>query len=215
MTGRSWAAYVFDLDGTLVDSREGIEWAARKAVERAAPGQQLVGFGDAIGARVPLLFRGCLPTATAEQVAAVGAEFRRLYDKDGWRMSRPFEGVRELLEALSITASCHVVTNKPARATHDILGEHSLRRLLDRVVSPDSAPGHPDKRAALASLVADLGHPPPDVVYVGDTLEDHAAAAHAATAFVGAGYGYGRAGLHSADLLVVDTPQELAAHLLP
>ena len=46
-----WTDYVFDLDGTLVDSRAGIEWAADAAVGRVLPGQSLVGFSSAIGAR--------------------------------------------------------------------------------------------------------------------------------------------------------------------
>ncbi|MDP3713050.1 MAG: HAD family hydrolase [Mycobacteriales bacterium] len=196
MTGPRWTAVGFDLDGTLVDSRPGIEWAAREAALVAAPGHDLVGFADHIGARVPALFERCLPQAGPEVVVEVGRAFRRLYDDEGWRRCTVYPGVVDLLDALvAAGTTCHVVTNKPSTPTAAILALHGLDRWVSSAVSPDSPPTHPDKDAALAWLVGQRAWVPAEVLFVGDTVEDLEAATHSGTSFIGAAYGYGGAGL--------------------
>ena len=197
----------------MVDSHRGIRWAAEVAVSEVLPQSHLVGFGEAIGARVPELFRQCLPEASAVQLTSVGKAFRRIYDTEGWSRSNLFPGVREALQSLTASGvTCHVVTNKPSGPTGDMLALHGLRELLGEVVSPDSAPGHGSKEAALASLVRGLRLSADSVLYVGDTVEDHDAAAAVGTAFIGAGYGYGREGLLALPQVVVcSDPQGLLA----
>lgn len=186
-------ACVFDLDGTLVSTYAGIEWAARKAVAEAAPQHELVGFSDAIGARLPVLFARCLPSASPEERLQVGLAFRRFYDTDGWRRSSLFPGIFDTLGLLWANGvSLHIVTNKPSFPAAAILEMNGVRQLFDRVVSPDSAPRHADKAAALRALLTEEGTDARDAVYVGDTTEDYDAAAAAGTFFVGAAYGYGR-----------------------
>lgn len=196
MSDGPWAACAFDLDGTLLDSHRGIIWAAETAVAEVLPEARLVGFGDAIGARVAELFKRCLPGADPERVVEVGLAFRRLYDSEGWRRCDVFPGVREALAQLAHSGTpCHVVTNKPSRPATDMLALHGLHTFFGSVTSPDSGAGHVDKAAALASLVARLGVAPADLLFVGDTVEDHDAAVRNGTPFLGAAYGYGRAGL--------------------
>lgn len=197
-------ACVFDLDGTLVSSSEGIEWAARKAVAEVAPQLELVGFADAIGARVPVLFARCLPSASPEEVKHVGLAFRRWYDSDGWRRSSLFPGILDTLALLRASGvSLHIVTNKPLLPSVAILESNGVREMFRRVVSPDSPPGHADKLAALTALLTEELLDPRQTVYVGDTIEDYAAAAAAGTLFVGAAYGYGRQGLRRQEGVVL------------
>jgi phosphoglycolate phosphatase len=198
-------ACVFDLDGTLVSSSEGIEWAARKAVAEVAPQLELVGFADAIGARVPVPFARCLPSASPEEVKHVGLAFRRRwYDSDGWRRSSLFPGILDTLGLLRASGvSLHIVTDKPLLPSVAILESNGVRELFRRVVSPDSPPGHADKVAALTALLTEELPDPTRTVYVGDTIEDYAAAVAAGTLFVGAAYGYGRQGLRRQEGVVL------------
>lgn len=211
MSDFSWSACAFDLDGTLLDSHRGIVWAAEAAVAEVLPCHRLVGFGDAIGARVPALFARCLPDARPEQILEVGLAFRRYYDEEGWRRSELFPSIRETLSELTNqSVSCHVVTNKPEHSTRNILQFHGIWNHLTRVISPDTGVGYADKSGALASLVSDLPVEAAAVVYVGDTVEDYQAAKCSGTGFVGAAYGYGRAGFLAHDgIILCPSPDDL------
>ena len=201
---------IFDLDGTLIDSRPGIAWAAEQAAQRAAPGARLVGLDSAIGARALQLFTQCLPEQPPDVIAAVIAEFRHVYDGEGWRMADVYDGVPELLRDLVRQGiSLCIVTNKPALPTRQILEATGLAPLIDEAVSPDTADGGGDKKSALRALVERRAIDGPSAVYVGDTSEDHEAARHAGVRFVGVSYGYGAPALREAGLTLVASAREL------
>jgi phosphoglycolate phosphatase len=203
---------IFDLDGTLIDSRRGIVWAARLAAERAAPAAHLTGLDEAIGARALELFTACLPDQTPEVVAAVIAEFRRAYDNEGWRMADLYDGVPEVMSQLEERGiRRYIVTNKPALPTRQILDATGLSRWVDEAVSPDTPNGGLEKRFALRSLVERLAVDRSEVVYVGDTVEDGAAAAFAGVRFVGVSYGYGASLLRSMSGPLIAAAKDLPA----
>ena len=213
---RRLEAVCFDLDGTLIDSRPGIEVSLRAALAEVIP-ERVLGDGElAIGPPLETMLRRLLPEEPAAQ-DAVAAAFARHYDSDGWR-APTYPGVVAALDALAARGiTLHVATNKRSAPTKLILETPPLAGRFDLVVSPDSvAPPHPSKAAALGALVTASGLPPSSVTYVGDTDGDRQAAEAVGCAFLAVGWGYGplTLGTQSTALRFVETPHDLPAILL-
>ncbi len=205
-------AVCFDLDGTLVDSRAGIEDALRAAVTEVLPGRVLSGLDDIIGPPLEAILRQLLPDVP-EAHAAVAAAFQRRYDSNGWRSAKPYPGIPEALDAL-MTAGIRldVVTNKRTVPTRLILATPGLARRFTLAVSPDAAePSHHTKAEALRALLEIAGLRPGRVVYVGDSEDDRHAARVAGCRFVAVEWGYGRAAatMQVSDLGLARSPSEL------
>jgi phosphoglycolate phosphatase len=210
-------AVCFDLDGTLVDSRAGIETALRSAVADVLPGQPIDESKWSIGPPLEVILQQLLPD-NGDAHEAIAAAFRHRYDTDGWRSAKPYPGVIEALDALAATGlRLDVVTNKRSVPTSLILERPPLGGRFSLAISLDTAePPHRTKADALATLVATIGLPPSRVAYVGDSADDRVAARLTGCEFVAIGWGYGRAAetTDSRDLVVVTSPADLSVCLL-
>jgi phosphoglycolate phosphatase len=211
---------VFDLDGTLVDSRRDIAESANEAlVACGAPplGEEALGRMVGDGA----------PTLIARAFAAVGVEpppdaldrFLTIYDHRLLRHTRPYAGIPELLDQLGRRAFLAVLTNKPLAAAHRILAGLDLSQYFpaDRVVGGDGPFKRKPDPAGLAHLMASVGASPGATALVGDSVVDWRTAAAAATHVVMARYGFGFEGFPpdslDADAWVVDRPVEMLSYL--
>ena len=207
-------AVCFDLDGTLVDSRDGIEWALRQAIADVLGPTDLRDIGSLIGARIDSLLESLIPNASPTQRKQVVSAFRGHYDDMGWAQTTIFPGVDTALERLvSQGIEMHIVTNKPSRPTEQVLSLIGIADHFARVYSPDTPPGFPAKTDALVHLLESEGHEAKRVLYVGDTAEDHETALAAGTGFLGVGYGYGSDALQESGSCAVATPNDLAEEL--
>lgn len=214
------AAVCLDLDGTLVDSAAGIEWALRAAAREVLGDEGIGDIGAVIGGRIDAMLDTLLPHLDAEQTAAIVRGFRHHYDGEGWRRSTPYANVAATLAALRDDGlALHIVTNKPAAPTAAVLELTGLREYFGHVVSPDTPPGSPDKAGALRCLLKMTGLAPDNVIFVGDTMDDCSAAQASGVSFVGVRYGYGCAGLDaeaaSAGVALIEAIDELPARLAP
>jgi phosphoglycolate phosphatase len=211
---------VFDLDGTLVDSRRDLAESAN-ALIRASGGQPLpeeaVGrmVGDGAAALVTRVFEtaGCEPPADALK------RFLEVYDSRLLRFTRPYPGVADVLHELKGRARLAVLTNKPIGATRQILEGLDLARFFPPtgVVGGDGPfPRKPDP-TGLRHLAADAGVEPEATVLVGDSLVDWRTAKAAGTLICLARYGFGFDGFPHHELsagdVVIDAPSELLARL--
>ena len=91
-----FAAVFYDLDGTLVDSRSGIEASLRVAFARHAPGVAPPPLGELLGRPLAGLLRGALAGLDKVALPAVAATFTEHYDTQGWRLSRPYPGMSDV-----------------------------------------------------------------------------------------------------------------------
>jgi phosphoglycolate phosphatase len=211
------ADVVFDLDGTLVDSRPGIERAAQLAVAEVWPGREPVPLAPLIGPPIGDMLAVAYPDATAAEVDALVRAFRTAYDGGDWRLTEPFDGLEEVLDAIGAAGGrAFVVTNKRHAPTTLIVAELGVADRFEAVLSPDSPEGpYPSKGAALVELSRRYALAPQSAAYVGDTADDRAAAQHAGLPFVAAAYGYGDAAetRQASDLAVAEQLRDLA-HLV-
>jgi phosphoglycolate phosphatase len=89
---------IFDLDGTLVDSRQGILFSLRKAVSQVKPERQPDSLEFNIGPPVREMFIQTLKKPSVKILDKLEASFRSIYDGEGWKMTRLFPGVIDTLD---------------------------------------------------------------------------------------------------------------------
>ncbi|KAF0223434.1 MAG: Phosphoglycolate [Rhodospirillaceae bacterium] len=204
-------AAIFDLDGTLIHSLPDLTVAVNKTLadwERAPLPDSEVGpmVGDGAGTLVTRAFnaRGGLP---GPDVAPYLQRFLDHYEPHATDLTRPWPGVIETLEYLRakglILAVC---TNKPTKATHDILSTLGLDHFFAVVVGGDDAPALKPNPAHINAVLDRLGMNHEDAVMVGDSINDVLAAKGAKVPVVVLSFGYSRVPPHElgADLVVDD-----------
>jgi phosphoglycolate phosphatase len=185
---------VFDLDGTLVDSRKDIADAANLLLEScdAVPLPE-----DTIGRMVG----DGAATLVARAFVAVGqtpppdalTRFLDLYGRRLLAHTRPYPHIPEVLEALSRRTPLAVLTNKPIAATREILSGLDLARYFPagRVFGGDGPLPRKPEPAGLLRLAADAGVDPGITVLVGDSVIDWRTARNAGSCICLARYGFG------------------------
>lgn len=186
--------YVFDLDGTLVDSIPGIEVAARAALAEQAMACVLPSLLPFIGPPIRRMLQTALALTDEKLLDRLEAAFRQHYDQGAWRETLPYAGVVDTLRTLHAGgARLYVLTNKPALPTARILEHLGWAGLFTEVVTPLSrTPAYASKTEAALELRARLRHAPQATLLVGDSPDDAAAATAAGFAFAAAAWGYGR-----------------------
>jgi phosphoglycolate phosphatase len=193
--------FVFDLDGTLIDSIPGIEAAVAKALAELAPGLTLSPLRGFIGPPIRTMLQRALGWTDANRLDAMERAFRMHYDGGAWRESPAYPAVDTTLRQLHARGSrLHVLTNKPPLPTARILEHLGWSNLMEAVVSPQSRTPHfTNKPEAARHLRDQLKLPPERTLLVGDSADDHAAAHSAGFAFAAAGWGYGDAAAQNSD----------------
>ncbi len=186
-----YTLFVFDLDGTLADTREDITASVNHALRRfrvvpLSADRVTMYVGD--GARA-LMERVLGPTAVREDLDRALVDFLAHYREACTRNTRLYPGVTEALAGLR-GKDLAVLTNKPELHTLKILSTLKILGAFRKVVSGDGPwPKKPDP-AGLLSLVEGLGHPKDRALLVGDSGVDvqTARAAGVSVAFVTYGF---------------------------
>jgi len=203
-------AFVFDLDGTLVDSLGDIAHHLNDALaERGLPTHDLAQIGGWVGHGTEHLVAHAVPRA--EFVAEVAAAYRARYRAHPVIETHLYPGIADALDALAPGRALAVLSNKP----HDLtvaIAQALLARWPFRAVAGEGD-GRPRKPAPAGALgvLAELGVAPADAVMIGDSEIDVATARATGMRSVAVTWGFrARDLLRGADVLV-DTPRDLAA----
>jgi phosphoglycolate phosphatase len=205
---------VFDLDGTLVDSRQDLVDAANAlVVERGGAPLAEGAIAGMVGEGAATLVRRALTAADLTTDEGSVARFLELYDERLLRTTRPYAGIPRVLQELSPTAPLAVLTNKPIAPARTLLEQLDLSLFFADVVGGDGPwPRKPDP-ASLRDLAARHHARPEQVVLVGDSRIDLETARAAGTAICLARYGFGyfnvRAEHLRGDEAFVDHPKEI------
>jgi phosphoglycolate phosphatase len=209
---------VFDLDGTLIDSRRDLADSANALLAAcgAEPlSEERIGrmVGDGAATLVARVFEA---RALAPPPDAL-ARFLALYDERLLHHTRPYAGVGGLLDRLALHADLALLTNKPLASTRRVLAGLDLaRHFPDRaVVGGDGPlPRKPDP-TALRALMHDAGASADETLLVGDSAIDFRTARAASTSVCLARYGFGFEGFPVHELgpddAVIDAPSDLLA----
>lgn len=208
---------VFDLDGTLIDSR-------RDLVDSA--NDMLAGYGAAaladndiasmVGCGAATLVTRVLAAAGVDAPAAEALErFLAVYDGRLTQHTRPYEGIPEILDELRAgNLRLALLTNKPLAQSAKILEQFNMSRYFEWVVGGDGPWPRKPAPDGLWYLMQQASAAPDETVLIGDSTVDLQTSRNAGVAICLARYGFGFADLARdalrGDESVVDAPREIA-----
>jgi HAD superfamily hydrolase (TIGR01509 family) len=181
--------YLFDVDGTLVDSAADI----CGAIQGVLLGEGVTGVSDEflrgyIGRHLLDVFRDIFPDASPEHIDGLIEEYRRLYLARQHASTSPYRGVLEGLTLLGGRKS--TATTKGSATTRIVLEKFGLLPYFHHVQGTDGFPAKPAPDVILRALDA-LGAEPADCLFVGDSESDVEAARRAGVKSAAVTYGYG------------------------
>lgn len=187
-------AFIFDLDGTLIDSISDIAEAVnRMLADHGYPRAPLTAFPRYIGDGVGPLVQRALPPEAAERedIAARVADYQRHYE-DTWKLATvPYSGMHETLAELRARGmKLAVLSNKPDHFTK-LCCEHFFPDAGFEVVfgAREGVPRKPHPQGAF-DICEILNVPPHECAYVGDSGIDMELAANAGMYAVGVRWGF-------------------------
>ena len=211
-----FALYVFDLDGTLVDSRRDLADSANALLaECGAPPLPEDHVGRLVGDGAATLVARVFASSGIAQPPDALARFLAIYDTRLLNHTRPYPGIPEALDAIRSRASIAVLTNKPMASTRRMLDALDLAPRFDAaaVLGGDGPlPRKPDP-AGLRHLASRAGTPLTSTVLIGDSSVDLRTARAAGAAICLARYGFGFESIDTAHLtprdVTIGSPREL------
>jgi phosphoglycolate phosphatase len=183
---------IFDLDGTLTDSADGIVSSFRHALGQIGVAMPE---GDLVSRIVgPPMHRTLSAMGLGEHTDAAIAAYRADYTARGWAMNSLFDGISLLLADLRAAGiRLAVATSKAEPTARRILAHFRLDQHFEVVAGASVDGDRATKADVLAHALAQLQPLPERVLMVGDRLHDvEGAAAHGIDAVV-VGWGYGQA----------------------
>lgn len=221
----SLPALIFDLDGTLTDSKPGILGCLRKVLDERNMGDcgPLDRF---IGPPVEDWVAELLPQGTEEERSALAHDYRACYGREGWSNNSVFPGVREMLADLHARGfPLYVCTSKVQHFAVRILDHFELSPFFTAIYGDKAEFDDHSKPQLLARLLAEHGltrgntsadSTSSQLVYmIGDRIYDIEAARANNIPCLAAGWGYGTSeeyaqadaiALMPADILSLVTP---------
>ncbi|MCD1643703.1 phosphoglycolate phosphatase [Aurantimonas coralicida] len=190
MAGNWPQAVLFDLDGTLVDSAPDIHAALNETLASyGEPPFTLEAVTRMVGRGVPVLIErawdGLGKSIDPAERDRVVDRFLAIYEPRATELTTLTAGASEATRALVDAGTpIGVVTNKPEAATREILSHFGLSELMQVVVGGDAGPAKKPEPGLLLLACERLGLAVDQVVFVGDSENDVAAAKAAGMAVV-------------------------------
>lgn len=203
-------AVLFDLDGTLTDSGEGIIKSAWFALEHF--GIPLPTWDEMRVFVGPPLWETFeqfgIPKEQTDEAVRI---FRSRYVPIGKYENTPYPGIKELLEKLQEqNVKLYVATSKPEVTAVEILEHFNLAKYFVRICGADLEKNRTSKEEVIEYLLADVVKPG-KMLMVGDTRFDVLGAKHHNIPAVGVSWGYGKVEpmVNAGALAIVNNASEL------
>ncbi|MEO8130564.1 MAG: HAD-IA family hydrolase [Bryobacteraceae bacterium] len=185
----AFPVYLFDVDGTLVDSAADI----CGAIQTVLAGTSQKAVEDSflrryIGYHLIDLFQDLFPEKSPEEIETLVVEYRAVYPARNHTATRLYPGVPEALARLGGRKS--TATTKGTPTTRIVLETFGLLPYFDHVQGTDGFPCKPQPDVIYKSLEK-LGVRAEDCLLVGDAAPDMDAGRRAGVKICGVKYGYG------------------------
>lgn len=189
-----YKAVIFDLDGTLLDTLDDLGDSMNSVLSRHGyPTHDLGAYRYFVGNGMRNLVKRALPENKRDSASVDQGllELRGEYAKRWADKTKPYPGIPELLDALTVKGvKLAVLSNKPDKFSNDIV-KQLLRNWSFYPVygEREGIPIKPDPAGAL-EIAKILELRPEDFLYIGDTGVDMKTAASAGMYAVGVLWGF-------------------------
>ena len=200
---------LFDFDGTVFDTVEGITKSVRYAINLRGMDAELDSLRCFAGPPLVDMFMEHFGFTQAEAEQAT-ADFRVRYEPIGLHECCVFPGVAALLTALRahglVTA---IATSKPEKLARELLEENNMLGLFDAICGSLPNGNNSEKWQIVSRVMESLGAVPEETVLVGDTKYDVLGAHRCGIKCIGVEYGYaapGELAAAGADYILPDIP---------
>ena len=192
-----WKTVLFDLDGTLIDSTEGMVRSVQYALGTVGKTENdLRNLRRYLGAPLREAFQE-YAGLSEEEAGRASEAYRDYFSRDGMYIASVYPGIPEMLYALKRAGmTLGVVTSKETAQAVRILQQLQLARCFDVIIGCRPEETNIPKGALIEEALNVLGKQQlrGEVVFVGDRFYDVQAAHGAGIAAAGVSYGYGTAG---------------------
>lgn len=187
--------YIFDLDGTLVDSSEEVMYCLGSACANLGVDMNLAKFNtDVIGPPLEDIFRIIIIDNKNEAlIERLMAEFKSIYDFDADDESPMYQNTYDWLISLKNAGKrLFLATNKFSIPTFRLLKKFKLNLFEDVYTIDKHNNAEISKQQMIQEIVANYGLIESETVMVGDTVGDIKAANASGVKGIGVLWGYGK-----------------------
>jgi phosphoglycolate phosphatase len=184
---------IFDLDGTLIDSRLDLASsvnATRQAMGKGPLPHELI--FSYVGNGAPVLIQRAMGLEAGDDEVREALEFfLNYYRQHAVEHTELYPGVRHALERLHGAGNkLAVLTNKPVRISNAIMDHFGLTPLMFRIYGGNSFEHKKPHRIGIDTLRSEAGAEPGDTWMVGDSYVDVQTARNASVPCCGVTYGF-------------------------
>lgn len=185
-------AYIFDLDGTLVDSLDDIADALNRALAEnglpTAPSDEVRGWvGDGLRTLCARAAPSLEPGPLDDLVRSAESHYKRAVVVK----TRPYHNVLKMLDLLqSRHAKMAVLSNKPDALTREVVRQLNLDHFFSVVQGATTEESRKPSPDSALSIARSWGCAPGDIFFVGDSLIDIATAVNSGMISVGVSWGF-------------------------
>ncbi len=183
----------FDLDGTITDSKEGIEKCyhyAFQRLNRAYPAE--IKMNDLIGPPLRIAFSKLLCSDDEILIERAVAIFRERFSKVGLFENKVYPGIPEVLSSLHKDSyRLYVVTSKMKSFAERIVDHFQLSPWFNGIFGAELEGRFDNKAKLIEFILSDRNLTAEETVMIGDRKEDIEAGKTNRIRTIGVTYGYG------------------------
>lgn len=185
---------LFDLDGTISESAQGIKYCIKKTLDiMRKPHPDLSDYSKYIGPPLLFTFQNlCLLTPQEAQQAV--EIYVKLYDVDGLKRNRLYDGIKDVLKAcVDNGLRIAVCSSKHERIATQVVELLGVADYFDEICGSTVDGSRKEKEDLIPYALERLKAEKDDrVVMIGDTKFDCIGAKKCGVDFIGVTYGYGK-----------------------
>ncbi len=209
-------AVLFDFDGTVSDSSEGIMDCALRTVETIGYDPHAY-TSDYLKRFIGPPLRDCFRVTFGvdeDKIEYCVETYRRFYNESGMFMMHPYRGIKELLNALrSLGIKTAVATNKMQELAVRCIHSLGMDDCFDAVCGPETDGGI-TKAQVIRNALSRVKTEADEAIMVGDTVNDERGAEEAGVPFLAVKWGFGFSVSNPENLPLVEEPFEILKYVM-
>ncbi|MEO0234815.1 MAG: HAD hydrolase-like protein [candidate division WOR-3 bacterium] len=170
---KNYRNVIFDLDGTLTDSKDGIVDSLDYSLQHFGIRIERKMLEKYIGEPLFKIYREVLKTENEEKIDLAVNLYRKKFEEDGMFKNKVYDGIYELLDGLKRDGkNLFLATIKPTKFAQKILEHFSLIKYFTFVQGTEMDGSNASKEELINSIITRFNIEKASVVMVGDRKSD-------------------------------------------